>query len=202
MYQKEDLDKILNEKGIQLPEDFYNYLTNVSSNYVITFDDNLRKSYPIFYDDELHENANELLYEKITDFPSCEKCQIEIPENVTEISYYFPEMMCGLSELDTPVNENHGIKCIDVCVSMVRIGQGADLGYFPYYIYLGKGSHYGSIWLDNDDTFYSEFPTYEKTFSSFTNFLKRINKIKQNPYESCSGYEYKLCENDEPEADN
>jgi hypothetical protein len=91
------LDNALSEKGIRLPEDYYNYLINV---YLMMFDDKINGDYPIFYDDERNTNNIECV---IKNLASCEDCQIEIPKNITKVSFYFPE--CHMNTKDIPKNK-------------------------------------------------------------------------------------------------
>jgi hypothetical protein len=83
---------------------------------------------------------------------------------------------------------------------MLKITDGNKY-YFPYYIYLGNGPHYGSIWINNDNSCYSEYPNFCKVFTSFNNFLKSVNEYKNSDnidncdYDSgCDCEEVLLCE--------
>jgi hypothetical protein len=169
------LDEILCKKEITLPNDFYNYLINVSSNYLIYF--NRKDYYPIFYDDVQLDGKINPIY-----FPTNEQLQIEIPREINYISYYFPEMRAN--ENDISINTSPNLNCNEIEKAMVWVGFGSYYALNPYMIYLGKGVHNGSIWINKDSSTYNEFPSFEKVFNTFGDFLKMIDEIKQNPWSS------------------
>jgi hypothetical protein len=189
------LDDALSEKGIRLPDDYYNYLINVSCDFLMRFDNMINGNYPIFYDDERNTNNIECI---IKDLPLDEHCQIEIPINVTNISFYFPE--CPISEKDIPRTISHNFTCKEISKSMLHISDGSKYHIYPYMIYLGKGHHFGSVWVNGDDSLCGEFPEYVKVFSTFTQFFDRINKLRKTAIRDEGDY-YILCEDDSDTED-
>lgn len=196
--EKSLLDQILKEKQITLPDDFYKYLTEISTNYLIEFDDIddnwdcdncvYVNVYPKYY---TNENISKIDLQNM--FTSSEM-QINIPENVTCLDYYFPEIK--YCENDLPIKTSKNISIRDIQKSLICIGKGHQF-FYRYYIYLGKGFHFGSIWVNNDISTYSEFPSYLKVFSSFSKFFERINIIKENSISLSDNDDFFLSEKDD-----
>lgn len=163
------LNNILQTNQITLPNDFYNYLVNISDNYIIDF--NTACDYPIYYDDTRS-------FQKIVNFPKNTQFIPFFSDNleITNLSYHFPDI--PMNESDVAVSSSNGVIFWDVRKCMLLIGHGYNLGYYPYYIFLGQGVHFGSIWIDLDETHYNEFPEYVKTHQTFTQFLDQINILK------------------------
>jgi hypothetical protein len=154
---KNTLDAILERKGIQIPNDFYNYLTTVSENYVVyTYwgpeTDNEESTH--FYDDNHHTRKSTL------DFPDSSDCQIFIPETEKTTLEY---------------------KCF-YKITFTTL--------FCYYIYLGQGPHYGSIWVNTDDTNHSTLFELKRMFDTFEQFFNRVNELKQDPENFTDCYDY------------
>jgi len=202
VFDKVYINNLLNEKQIKLPDDFYNYLTNISKNKLIFYfynDFNNDKNYkenikiPKFYDNSIYEYNIDI--EKI---PNNTHKQVSIPLNVTKLSYYFPEVKYSEDDIERTTNNNICIN--DVKKWMLEIADG-NKHYFPYYIYLGNGPHFGSIWINNDSSIYLEFPEFTKVFTSFNSFLNSVNEYKNSDnsyncdYDSdCDCEEVLLCE--------
>jgi len=180
VFEKEYINNLLNEKQIKLPDDFYNYLTQISSNHLIFYyndvknDENYKEicKIPKFYDSN-YKYPIDLKY-----LPSYTHPQVSIPLNVTRLSYYFPEVKYSEDDIERTTNNNISIN--DVRKWMLNIAFGNSYSFFPYYIYLGNGPHFGSIWINYDDSCYLEYPEFTKVFTSFDNFLKSVNEYKNN----------------------
>ena len=126
---------------------------------------------PKFYDSK-YKYPIDLKY-----LPSYTHQPVSIPLNVTTLSYYFPEVKYNEDDIERTTNNNISIK--DVRKWMLNIAFGNSCN-FPYYIYLGNGPHFGSIWINNDNSCYLEYPEFTKVFTSFDNFLKSVNEYKNN----------------------
>jgi hypothetical protein len=192
-FAKEFLDKILKEKNILLPDDFYNYLTQISHEHTtqcniadlcepLTYN----KTCNTILDEKLYDkkmdwdiNSNEDPYNclEITDLPTDEMCQGCIPENVTDLTYYFPEIR--VHENDVAKTVSHDVNA-SVTDGFFEIGSIEPYNSQTYNIYLGQGSHFGSIWLNMDDTCYGECPMYSKQYDTFTEYLDKINNDIRN----------------------
>ena len=145
-YTEEEVNNVLREKHIQLTEELmgsalYSYLTKVS-----------RKIY-----------AGSSCYEKVVfdlnEFPGKEEQEkICIPPDTTHLTeddiYYWDEP--DVIDKEIKYEGDHLDKC------MATISQG-DESY--YYIYLGSGIHYGSIWYCYDRS------TWSKEDISFQDYL-------------------------------
>ena len=146
VYSEEEIQNVLREKNIQLTEELmgsalYSYLTKVS-----------RKIY-----------AGSSCYEKVVfdlnEFPGKEEQEkICIPPDTTHLTeddiYYWDEP--DVIDKEIKYEGDH----LDNC--MATISQG-DESY--YYIYLGSGIHYGSIWYCYDRS------TWSKEDISFQDYL-------------------------------
>lgn len=119
--------------------------------------------------------------------PNTSELEVEISKNIVYFDYNFLKTQC--CENDLPTKNCTKVSMSDIQKAMFYIGSGHSY-LFPYYIYLGKGFHFGSVWANIDDfvyfdnseySEYSDDPSYLKVFSSFSKFLERINKIKEDP---------------------
>lgn len=175
-------------EGIELPLDFYNYLTTVSDNYIFAVDTNYKNSdFTVeFYDKIISatngENETISIVDNVKgedkiDLKYVKRNDFILPLDVTNLSYYFPE--CRVSEDDISVTTCNNINISEIECNFVQISRG-QFGMFPNFIYLGSGPHFGSIWSNGDDSNYGECPMYEKIFDNFTDYLNRINYIKEN----------------------
>ena len=124
VFEKEYINNLLNEKQIKLPDDFYNYLNNLSKNKLIFYfynDFNNDKNYeenikiPKFYDNNIYKYDIDI--EKI---PNNTHKQVSIPLNVTKLSYYFPEVKYSEDDIEHTTNNNICIN--DVSKWMLEIG--------------------------------------------------------------------------------
>ena len=195
VFTKEYLDRLLDEKQIKLPDDFYHYLTQISSNQLIFYDyeSNETIKLPKFYDDCIHKFSI-----NIEDLPSSSQQRVSIPINVTKLSYYFPEMKYSENDNECSVQNNISINTVTKWMLHIAFGNTC---IYPYYIYLGDGPHFGSIWINYDNSLYLEYPDFTKIFSSFEAFLKSVNEYKNSDrgddsdYDSgCDCEEVLLCE--------
>jgi len=151
-YSEEQIQTVLKEKQIELTDELlgsalYSYLTKVS-----------RKIY-----------AGHICYEKIVfdlnEFPTKEQQEkICIPYDTTRIweedIYFNDEPEVADKHLKYEGDE------LDKC--MATISQGEESSY---YIYLGSGIHYGSIWYNFDSH------NWSKEDISFQDFLIKYFKL-------------------------
>lgn len=170
-----------------MPDDFYKYLTEISTNCLINVDYCTNNHYaqkivyPNFYTSDKISKIN------LKNLPNTSELEVEISKNIVYFDYNFLKTQC--CENDLPTKNCTKVSMSDIQKAMFYIGSGHSY-LFPYYIYLGKGFHFGSVWANIDDfvyfdnseySEYSDDPSYLKVFSSFSKFLERINKIKEDP---------------------
>jgi hypothetical protein len=165
-----ELDKI----KTQLPHDFYHYLTNISSNLVVYFSkhecyDNKNCDYhPKFYDQIEFQNKI-----KLEVWCTLRKTKVFIPGNIISI-YKIQEDL----QTCNPLFENK-LKKNDIRSWMIEIGEGwYDQITYRYLLFVGEGPHFGSVWLDCNESFdYYDF-YFVKVFATFTRFLNAVNEYK------------------------
>ena len=165
------LDQLLVEKGgIDLPDDFYNYLTQESYNKLLFFgnDNNIK-----FHDDEYYFD-----YIDLYSLPSKEDHKVYISDNIDFFSFstISEDMILFNKEY---FKDDYEITFNDLNKWMINIGQGHYFGN-EFYIYIGEGPYFGSIWQNWNDSIGSCEIDYGYVFATFSEFRNYIKEGKNN----------------------
>jgi hypothetical protein len=142
-YSSEEIDKVLQEKGITIPDSLYKYLTLVSREMIVS-------SYPILFNlkylpTKLEQEKVNLIYD-----------MYNLYEDDYDDENYIPRY--------TSFDNNHHINEDDLNIVMTVLGDGGCSSYD--YLYLGDGIYYGSVWNRVSDE------CLMKIENSFDNYIK------------------------------
>ena len=168
VYTKSELDNQLSKSNLKIPTDFYQYLTNISNKLVVYFD---KDDIPLFYDNnECHPNKQIHLQSFI-----CHTRKVFIPANITLFASMTDDIL-----LQNRCYGEMPVRQMDFRMWMIFVGESWRVGHcYDYFIYLGEGPHFGSIWVNHSQSFDVFHFIFVKAFQTFSGYLSAVNTFKK-----------------------